>query len=89
MPLLMSPFFIAYEYVPFTPFLVASTLIVLVVLRADVATVNAPVTSSAVAEYVLPSTVTVTFAPLAVTPDTTLLPATAYVSVAGASTSAF
>ena len=53
---------------PFTPFLVASTLIVLVPLRADVATVNAPVTSSAVAVYVLPSTVTVTFAALAVTP---------------------
>ena len=74
---------------PFTPFLVASTLIVLVPLRADVATVNAPVTSSAVAVYVLPSTVTVTFAALAVTPYTTLLPTTAYVSVAGASTSAF
>ena len=67
---------------PFTPFLVASTLIVLVPLRADVATVNAPVTSSAVAVYVLPSTVTVTFAALAVTPDTTLLPATAYVTAA-------
>ena len=74
---------------PFTPFLVASTLIVLVVLRADVATVNAPVTSSAVAVYVLPSTVTVTFAALAVTPDTTLLTATTKVSVTEASKNDF